>query len=101
LVAAEISLFDSDEPVLPVLDPLVVMPGSPEPYCPETDAKLCAAIRSDFAEQMDTINRRRLGESTNEAAQYLRRATQKLIKKLAEANELTEAQVKRIVGLKR
>jgi hypothetical protein len=50
---------------------------------------------------METINRRRLGKSTNDATLYQRRATQKLIKKLAEDNKLTEAQVKRIVGLKR
>jgi hypothetical protein len=76
-------------------------PSAPEPYDPEHDEKLRSKIRSDFAEEMDTVNRRKLGKSTNEAALYQRRATASLVKRLAKENDLTEAQVKRIVGLKR
>lgn len=67
---------------------------------PENDPKLRLKIRGDYNESMAEINRRKLGKSTNEAVTFKRRETAKLVKKLAEDYELTEDQIKRIVGLK-
>jgi hypothetical protein len=75
-------------------------PPTPEKYDPENDEKLCARLRSDYKEKMAEINRRRLGMSSNESNLYRRRETAKLIKKLATDNDLTEDQVKRMIGLK-
>ena len=57
-------------------------------------------VRGDFKESMAEINRRKLGKATNEAALFKRRETAKLVGKLAKTYELTEDQVKRIVGIK-
>ncbi len=75
-------------------------PSTPEPYDPETDEKVRTKLRGDFNESLAEINRRRLGMSSNESLTFRRRETAKLVKKLAKDNELTEDQVKRIVGRK-
>ncbi len=67
---------------------------------PATDQKLAAKIRGDFKEALAEINRRRLGMSSNDSVTFRRRETAKAVKKLAKDNELTEDEVKRIVGLK-
>jgi hypothetical protein len=76
-------------------------PAEPPPaYDPETDPKLLARLRSDYDEKMSEINRRKLGMGSNESTNYKRRETAKLIKRLAKENDLTEKQVKRMVGPK-
>ena len=76
-----------------------VKPAS-EANDPENDQKLCSKIRDDFNESMAEINRRKLGKSGNESVLFKRRKTTKLVKRLAKDHELTEDQIKRIVGIK-
>jgi hypothetical protein len=75
-------------------------PAASQPYDPEQDEKLCKKIRSDYVEQMAEINRRKVGLSTSEGTSFKRRETAKLLKRIAEDNELTDEQVKRIINKK-
>jgi hypothetical protein len=68
-----------------------------EPYEPENDPKVRERIRTGYISRMAEINQRRLGYSSNAAAVYKRRESAKLLKKLAEDNDLTEDQVQRIL----
>ncbi len=81
--------------------PASTAPSTPEPYDPEKDPKVRSTIQSDYSESMAEINRRRLGKGSNEGMMFQRRETQKLVKRLATDHDLSEDQIKRIVGLKR
>jgi predicted Zn finger-like uncharacterized protein len=71
-------------------------PTPAAPYDPEKDEKLRLKIRTDYNESMADINRRKLGKTTNEGLLYKRREVAKLWKRLAEENNLTEDQIKRM-----
>ena len=75
--------------------------SAPKAADPATDAKVIAKVRGDFKESMAEINRRRLGMSSNDSVTFQRRERTKLVKKLAKDNDLTEDQVKSMVGLRK
>jgi hypothetical protein len=75
-------------------------PAKPEMDGPETGEEIRAKLVSDYKEKIADINRRRLGMSSNDGNLFRRRETAKLIKKLATDNDLSEDQVKRMIGLK-
>jgi hypothetical protein len=78
-----------------------VAPSAPKAADPATDPKVIEKVRGDFKESMAEINRRRLGMSSNDSVTFQRRERTKLVKKLAKDNELTEDQVKSMVGLRK